>query len=169
MAIAVHRSQHRVVHRPAWVRRRGAEPDAVLAGLMLTLLLGGVVVLVAALDLSVSARPISPGSWFSRTTPSRPVEGATVAASTLSTTPSGVSLSAPSPTEAEGTVGAESNGRGLGALRWECSPRVAHTEGLGVVLHAAPTSSARLPAGFLEGARVTVIEMAGTGSARVPI
>ena len=166
MAIAVHRSQHRVIHRPAWVRRRGAEPDTVLAGLMLTLLLGGVVVLVAALDISVSTRPIPPGSWFSRTTTSRPVEGATVTASTLSETPSGVPLSAPSTTEDEGAVGAEVT-VGASVLTVGSVARVAHTEGLGVVLHAAPTSSARLPAGFLEGARVTVIEMAGPDWARV--
>ena len=45
--------------------------------------------------------------------------------------------------------------------------RVANTDGLGVVLHTAPSRSARVPRGILEGTRVTVLERVGSEWARV--
>ena len=36
--------------------------------------------------------------------------------------------------------------------------RIVHTDGLGVVLRSAPRTDARLPAGFLEGTLVTLVE-----------
>ena len=45
--------------------------------------------------------------------------------------------------------------------------RVANTDGLGVVLHAAPRAGARKPAGLLEGTTVTILELADAEWARV--
>ena len=39
--------------------------------------------------------------------------------------------------------------------------KVANTDGLGVVLYAAPRDNARQPAGLLEGTPVTVLERSG--------
>ncbi len=39
--------------------------------------------------------------------------------------------------------------------------RVANTDGLGVVLHTAPQKDARVPRGFLEGARLVLLERSG--------
>jgi hypothetical protein len=44
--------------------------------------------------------------------------------------------------------------------------RVVGTDGEGVVLHSAPQASARLPAGFLEGWELTVLERSGDEWAR---
>jgi len=45
--------------------------------------------------------------------------------------------------------------------------RVANTDGLGVVLHSAPSAGARQPAGLLEGTAITVVERAGEDWVRV--
>jgi len=45
--------------------------------------------------------------------------------------------------------------------------QVVNTAGRGVVLHTEPRRGARMPAGLLEGARVTVVEHAGEDWARV--
>ena len=166
MAIAVHRSQHRVVHRSAWVRRRGAEPDALLAGLMLVLLLGGVVVLVAALDPSSAVTTSATRSWFSRTASTRPLEGSTLRRSLVTDTQPEMS----SPATFASTPDAATTSDALtsqSTLAVGSAAHVAHTDGLGVVLHAAPSRDARMRAGLLEGAGVTVVETAGPDWARV--
>jgi cytoskeleton protein RodZ len=45
--------------------------------------------------------------------------------------------------------------------------RVAPTGGVGLVLYTAPRKDARVPRGFLEGARLTVLERVGTDWVRV--
>jgi len=45
--------------------------------------------------------------------------------------------------------------------------RVVNTAGRGVVLHTEPRKGARMPAGLLEGAQVTLVELAGEEWARV--
>jgi hypothetical protein len=45
--------------------------------------------------------------------------------------------------------------------------RVANTDGVGLVFHTAPSRGARIPRGIMEGARVTILERAGTDWARV--
>ena len=45
--------------------------------------------------------------------------------------------------------------------------RVVNTDGLGVVLYSAPRREARMPRGFLEGAKLTVLERSGDQWARV--
>jgi Bacterial SH3 domain len=53
------------------------------------------------------------------------------------------------------------------ALAVDGRARVVKTAGRGVVLHAEPRRGARLPAGLLEGAPVTLLELAGEEWARV--
>jgi hypothetical protein len=45
--------------------------------------------------------------------------------------------------------------------------RVVNTDGLGVVLHSAPRREARVPRGFLEGAKLIVLERSGDQWAKV--
>jgi hypothetical protein len=45
--------------------------------------------------------------------------------------------------------------------------RVANTDGLGVVLHTAPSRDARVPRGLLEGTKVTLLEREGADWAHV--
>jgi hypothetical protein len=45
--------------------------------------------------------------------------------------------------------------------------RVANTDGVGVVLHTAPSRAARVPRGLFEGTRVTLIERSGDDWAHV--
>jgi hypothetical protein len=45
--------------------------------------------------------------------------------------------------------------------------RVAHTDGVGVVLRASPRDSDRMPRGFMDGAEVTVVERQGSDWVRV--
>jgi hypothetical protein len=47
------------------------------------------------------------------------------------------------------------------------SVRVVNTDGLGIVLYSAPRREARMPRGFLEGAKLTVLERSGDQWARV--
>jgi hypothetical protein len=163
MAIAVQSPQHRVAHRPAWVRRRATEPDAALAALILLLLLGGVGVLAVTLN---SSTPVSIGSWFPRGTSLRSMERTSetrsIVAGDTSATPA-PGLAEPA-SEAAGTPASPTDGATLGV---GMTVRVAHTDGLGVVLHAAPAKDARIPAGLLEGTRATVLELAGSEWARV--
>jgi hypothetical protein len=45
--------------------------------------------------------------------------------------------------------------------------RVAHTDGVGVVLRSAPVDAARMPRGFMDGAEVTILERQGTDWVKV--
>lgn len=68
-------------------------------------------------------------------------------------TPTGSPLTV-TPTLRPRTTGTPTNQAGV-------RMRVAGTDGRGVVLHTAPSTAARVPAGFLEGAGVTLLEQNG--------
>jgi hypothetical protein len=168
MAIAIRQEQHRVVHRAPWVRRRGGESDAVLATLMLALLMGGAIVVAASLAAPTSSSVFSLRALLPNDSTARPRDGtvprvgaadiAPASAATM-TTPASVPDVAPAaPDEAPTSE--------VSLSPWQPRigepARVAHTDGLGVVLHAAPSTGARLPAGLLEGTRVTVLDVVGT-------
>lgn len=171
MAIAIRRDQHRVVHRPPWVRRRGGEPDAVLAVLMFALLMGGSIVVAASLALPSSSSAISLRSLLPRDSAARPRDGS----ATRVNAPAVVPVDAPLATLADHATSEESHAEApiseLSPSPWQPRvgepARVANTDGLGVVLHAAPSTGSRLPAGLLEGTSVTVLEMVGTDWVRV--
>jgi hypothetical protein len=106
--------------------------------------------------------------------PSRPIDGA-APVTTLSTAvlpARSINLSAPAAASATAPPPAadESVTQTLAApqtLAVGSRARVANTDGVGVVLYAAPRPSARQPAGLLEGMSVTVLELADSEWARV--
>ena len=126
-----------------------------------------VVVAVGATWLLLSSQMLEitvPRSLIPKTrsaVPGRPVQGSTPV-STLSADPVTeeptespvVTLLAPV-VEAI-PLAPESRGLAVGA-----QARVANTDGLGVVFYAAPRDGARLRAGLLEGAMVTILELSG--------
>jgi len=172
MAIAVRQQQHRVVHRPPWVRRRGGEPDAVLAMLMLAMVMGGSLVVAASLALPSSPAAFSLRSLFPSEVAARPRAGFAPIAVTSVIAPAEATRAASVPaSDVAPSAPDEAPAAEMTAASWQPrigeAARVAHTDGLGVVLHAAPSTGARLPAGLLEGTRITVLEAVGPDWVRV--
>ncbi len=186
MAIAVRQQQHRVVHRPPWVRRRGGEPDAVLAMLMLAMVMGGSLVVAASLALpsspaafslrslypsEVAARPRAGFAPIAVTSVIAPAEATRAASVPASDVAPSAPDEAPSAPDVAPSAPDEAPAAEMTAASWQPrigeAARVAHTDGLDVVLHAAPSTGARLPAGLLEGTRITVLEAVGPDWVRV--
>ena len=126
-----------------------------LAALMFGLLLAGIATLILAVQ---AGRPAPAPS-------ERPVEG------WIGESPAAGAMSAelpapPEPAEPALTPAAiapESEPRPA-VKEWA---RVVNTNGRGVILHTEPRRGARTPTGLLEGARVTLVEVAGEEWARV--
>jgi hypothetical protein len=159
MAIAVHQSRHHVAHRPPWVRQRESESNAALGlvvVLLLTIGITGLLLSWQVLDVSVP-RSLIPS--FAPVVPVRPSDGATPLMQ--------VPLNAPAERAPSAPVANQPAAADPAALAVGAAARVANTDGLGVVLYAAPRDNARQPAGLLEGASVTVLERAGDEWARV--
>ena len=159
MAIAAHAGGAPVARRPVPTPRRSTESDAALAALMLVMVLIGfaAVVLAAQADRPPTApreRPVE--GWVGGTRGVQAVESSGPSTSVPTVVPTVQPLTPPA-----GPVRAEP------ALAVDGRARVVHTAGRGVVLHAEPRRGARLPAGLLEGAPVTLLELAGEEWARV--
>jgi hypothetical protein len=167
MAIAVHQSRDHVVHRPPWVRQRGDESNAAL-GLVLVLLLTigitGVLLSWQILDVSL---PRSLGPSLSRATPDRPTDGAAPTMKLSLAAPADEVAAAPADEAPAAPVASDPAPPEPPALAVGALARVANTDGMGVVLYAAPRDNARQPAGLLEGVPVTVLERSGDAWARV--
>ena len=159
MAIAAHAGGASVARRPAPTLRRSTEPDAVLAALMLVMVLIGfaAVVLAAQADHPPTApreRPVE--GWVGGPPAVRAVESSEPSTPVSTIVPTVQPLAPPAePVRAEP------------ALTVDGRARVVNTAGRGVVLHAEPRRGARMPAGLLEGASVTLLELAGEEWARV--
>lgn len=174
MAIAVRSHRQHVRHRPVWMRQRDAEPETALAFGMMALLMITMVVIVLSGQLFQVTIPNVFARVADRAQPTRPVDGATpvpkLTAAALSTDP--VALAAPADAPAAEAAPSEP----AIAAQPPASPdklavggraRVANTDGVGVVLYSAPRPSARQPAGLMEGANVTVLELVDDTWARV--
>lgn len=178
MAVVVHPRRRPVAHRPLWMRQREAEAGTGVA-------LG--IVIVAVLAIGIAALVLS-GQIVQVTVPhimsqiigpapsSRPVEGVVQApklsAAALATTPHGAatgSSDATAATSADGPAATtdEAPAPPTPALAVGARARIANTDGMGVVLYAAPRAGARQPAGLLEGTQVTVLDLSGSEWARV--
>jgi hypothetical protein len=176
MTTAVHSRRRRVSHRPPWIRQHDTEPGAVFAlGMMALIATALIVILLAGRSVPVSiprflVHVVEPEQ------PTRPIDGAAPVTSlaTAGLPARSINLAAP----AQASVGAsdpapaadESVAQTLAApqtLAVGSRARIANTDGVGVVLYAAPRPSARQPAGLMEGMSVTVLELADSEWARV--
>ena len=167
MAIAVRQDRHHVVHRPPWVRQRGNESNTALGLVVVVLLTVGITGLLLSwqvLDVSI---PRTLARSFARATPVRPTDGAAPAKKEPRSAPAPEATAAPALVSTEPAGPAEPTPPEAVALTVGARARVANTDGLGVVLYAAPRDNARQPAGLLEGRVVTVLERSGDEWARV--
>jgi hypothetical protein len=145
------------------------------------------IVIVAVLAIGIAALILS-GQIVQVTVPhvigqivgpapaSRPVEGVVsgtrLTAAALAATPHNAAMdrseeaAAPGPDAATATTD-ETAAPTAGSLAVGARARVANTDGMGVVLYAAPRAGARQPAGLLEGTLVTVLDLSGSEWARV--
>jgi hypothetical protein len=148
-------------------RSSAANDASGLGWLLIIMLVGGLA--VARLVAQASADP-GIGTQLTRALgygrPERMTVGHVVsateaaAAEPASVAPSGVApvaapASEPAPAPAAGPTAAPN--------RFQ----IANTDGLGVVLHTAPSPDARVPRGLLEGTAVLVVERSGSDWARV--
>jgi hypothetical protein len=145
------------------------------------------IVIVAVLAIGITALVLS-GQIVQVTVPhvigqivgpapaSRPVEGVvhstTLRAAALATTPHDAATDGSAEATATGPDGDsvaadETAAPSAPALTAGARARVANTDGMGVVLYAAPRAGARQPAGLLEGTLVTVTDLSGSDWARV--
>ena len=76
MAIAVHAGRRHVTHRPPWVRRRTAGPDAALPLILVMLLTVGITGLVLASQTVQISLPRTLVPTFHPAAPVRPTDGA---------------------------------------------------------------------------------------------
>jgi len=144
-----------VAARPAWIRPRGHESSPALTALMFALILVGVAVIMHAVQAYAS-----PSARLGRvaTAEAAPLE----AASPVAPAPETVIADPVTPegTVAEAQAPAPSLGAGQGA-------RIANTDGLGVVLHAAPRTGTRTAVGLLDGVHVTVLDLTDSDWAQI--
>ena len=165
MTVTSHTRRQQGAAGPAWMRRRPRAHDALLAALMVTLIAAGIVTLVLVASGLQGAAPPSLVATLWHSTTARPRLGAAPpvepAAARAPQEPA-VAVEAPS---AE-TVSRES-GPPLPVLAVGGRARVVKTDGVGVILYAAPRADARRPSGLLEGTIITVLELAGGEWARV--
>jgi hypothetical protein len=173
MATAVRAHRRHVAHRPPWMRQRETESGAGLAlGIVAVLVIG-----IAALVLSGQFVEVSIPDFILEmvqpSQPSRPVEGvvpaAKLSAAALAVNPTALDASEPgaaSATTAQDVPDAAA-APAAHVLAAGARARVANTDGMGVVLYAAPRANARQPAGLLEGTMVTVLELSDSEWARV--
>jgi hypothetical protein len=157
MAAVVGATATPVVGRPLRPHVRPTEPPSVLTALMLAFLLAGIATLVLAVQADRPApapadRPVE--GWVGES------PGTEAMVAELPAPPEAV---APDLGAVAGTSESESEPR-LAVGGWA---RVVNTAGRGVVLHTEPRKGARMPTGLLEGAQVTLVELAGDEWARV--
>jgi hypothetical protein len=162
------------------MRQREAESGAIMGLVIVTVLVVGLCALVLSGQIIQVTVPHIIAQIAGPAPASRPVEGVLptvkVQAATLATSPddaataaSGDAAVAPAddaaaaaaPPDAAATPSAPA------ALAVGARARIFHTDGMGVVLYAAPRANARLPAGLLEGTAVTVLDLSGSEWARV--
>ena len=154
-------------HRPPWRRPRTTEPDSALPFILVVLLAAGAAWLLLSSQLLEITVPRSLIPKERPATLSRPIQG-TTPVSTMSAAPpmeeptEGPAVTPPAPAAEATPLTPESRGLAVGA-----QARIANTDGLGVVFHAAPRAGARLPAGLLEGTMTIVLELSGEDWARV--
>jgi len=145
------------------MRRQPAEHHTLLAAFMLAVVLASIAIVSHAASAFETSPPRSLLTMLGKATTTRPRDGVTpgVRPSLPSATPEQASVS-PSPS-AE-TIWGESE-----STERESAPpilalgghaRVVNTDGVGVILYAAPQAGARRPAGLVEGTVVTVVEFA---------
>src|SRR6187401_2738286 len=129
MAIAVHAGRRHVTHRPPWVRRRTAGPDAALPLIVVMLLTIGITALVLSSQMVEISLPRSLVPQFHPAGPTRPVDGATPVAKLSLNTAAAVSpgQAAPAAPAAE-SVEPPSN---PAALAVGARARVANTDNMG--------------------------------------
>jgi hypothetical protein len=146
------------------VRRHDPESPAVVTALMVTMLLAGLAVLVLVGQAIQAPASRSPRLATTQGEAATPADGAMppVEAPSATVAPAVAELPSPAPPPPAIEELAAHPALAIGA-----PAQVANTDTLGVVLHAAPRTGARTPTGLLEGARVTLVEVAGEEWARV--
>jgi hypothetical protein len=162
------------------MRQQSAEPAGLLATLMLALLLVGIATVMLAVQAVQAIVPADLHTLLHPTTPARPTDGArpparrstvsmasTAPAASSDTAPVAAADSASSALPAEPAADAAPVAPAAPGLAVGQRARVAHTDGVGVVLHSAPNTSARRPAGLMDGMPVTVLALADSDWAQV--
>jgi len=166
MAVAVDPHRRHVAHRPPWIRQREAESGAGLALGMIGMLAVGLVALVLSGQFVQVSIPGFIRHVIEPAQPSRPVEGIVAptrfSAAALSTKSMDVTAADPADEAVAPVADPAPPALAVGARA-----RVVNTDGVGVVLYAAPRANARQPAGLLEGTTVTVLELSDADWARV--
>jgi hypothetical protein len=139
-----------------------------LATLMLALLAVGITTIMLSAQASEGVLPRDLRALAQHTPPTRPTDGAVPTGRTVKAAEIAVAPPADqAPAAQNEPTGVSSGTPPAPGLAVGQRARVANTDGVGVVLYAAPDKSARRPAGLLEGTAVTVLELADSDWARV--
>ena len=167
MAIAIDPGRRHAPHRPPWVRPRPTESDSALPFVMVVLLTVGATALLLSsqlLEITIprSLVPKTRSVTLSRLIQDAPPATELVAAAATEEPTEGLAVTPPAPVAEAPPPAPEPPALAVGARA-----RVANTDNLGVAFSSAPRDGARLPAGLLEGATVTVLERSGEDWARV--
>jgi len=167
MATTVDSGRRHGRHRSPWRRPRTTEPESALPFILVVLLAVGTAWLLPTSQLLEITVPRSLIPKARPATLSRPFQGTTpvtaISAAPMMEGPTESSAVTPeTPVVETIPLTPESRGLAVGA-----QARIANTDGLGVVLYAAPRDGARLPAGLLEGTMITVLELSREDWARV--
>jgi hypothetical protein len=158
------------------MRQREAESGAIMGLVIVTVLVVGLCALVLSGQIIQVTVPHIIAQIAGPAPASRPVEGVLpavkVEAASLATSPNDVAATddaagAPADDAAAAQPDAAATPSTSPDLAVGARARIFHTDGMGVVLYAAPRANARLPAGLLEGTAVTVLELSGSEWARV--
>lgn len=160
MAVALQTRRPPTRRRRPISRYRADEREEVLPLVILSVLVAGVAALLLSGQLARLTVPRGLAASLQPAAQHRPIDG--VAPATMLSpraTESAPADAGPSPADAAAPAPV--------ALTVGGRARVANTDNLGVILHAAPRPNARQPAGLLEGASVTILELSGTEWARV--
>ena len=158
MAIAIHRRRRRPAPRPSWMRHRAHEHDTLLAAFMVAIIVASITIIVRSAPGDAVAASRSLVMTLRRSVPTR--SGAGTAAlptrAPADTLPAPIIETASTPSDPA-----------VPRLVVGGRARVVNTDGLGLILHAAPRADARTPAGLLEGTTVTILEFASEDWTRV--
>ena len=168
MALALDAGRGSRSLRPVWVRQQPSESTSALTALILMLILASVTVAVLV-DQSISFS--EPWLSFLNVAPHRNARPAEGTAPPVAASPAEATVTAPAEATETGSAAPVESVKPEDAAPHTLAvggrARVVNTQGLGVVLHSAPSKESRRPAGLLEGTSVTVVELAGQDWARV--
>jgi hypothetical protein len=147
------------------MRSQPPRHDTLLAALMVVVALASIASVVLSAPVFTVTVPRTLFGVTRRSVETRPRDGSVAVAT--ATPGVGIEEPAGAPSESPAEPGPLELAAAAPGLALGTQARIVNTDGVGVVLHAAPRAGARRPAGLLEGRTVTVLELAGVEWARV--